>query len=414
MRICHITRYFQPGMGYQENGLLAAQMRLGHEVLLITSDRYHPHPDYKETVQMGDQDRIVGPGRRQEDGLDVVRLRVRWEWCAHWWVIWEGLWKAVNAFQPDIIHTHCAVIASSTFQILWGNLFRRYPIVVDDHNNYFNIEPYTWPKKFLYRVLFRRLMRPVLMRPVGRVLAITHEVRDYLDRELGIPPDRVTINTLGTKPETFYRMPEAGIEVRRELGIPDDAVVIVNAGKITRSKDNHVLLEAMGRLRERTGRAYLIMVGGAPADYRAELEAIIAKHHLEDRVKWLRFMPNEKLPALYSASDIGVWPGDASITYLECASCSVALVLPDCEYNRYALANDNGLVFERGDPEGLAEALFLLITDDDRRARMARNARQLIERDLNWDVLAKQTLDVYQSVIAGKPAAQRQAKTLVE
>ncbi|HPO13835.1 MAG TPA: glycosyltransferase family 4 protein [Candidatus Hydrogenedentes bacterium] len=406
MRILHITRYFQPGMGYQENGLLAAQMRLGHQVRLITSDRYHPHPDYKETMKMSDAGRIVGATHQEEDGLDVVRLNVLWEWKAHWWVLWGGLWRAVREFQPDIIHTHCAVIASSTFQILWGNLWRRYPIVVDDHNNYFNIEPYVASKKFLYKVLFRRIMRPVLMTSVGRVLAISHEVRDYLDHELGIPPDFVTINTLGAKPELFHRQPEEGSRIRRELGIPEDAVVIVNAGKITRSKDNDVLLEAMGRLIARTKRPYLIMIGGAPAGLRKELDAIIQKHGLGPHVRWIDFLPNKDLPAVYSAADIGVWPGDASITYLECASCGVPLVLPDREYSRYALTNDNGVVFERGNAEALAEALYALVLDDARRIQMGERSRTLIERDLNWDALARQTIEVYQRVIEARTPKQ--------
>ena len=76
-------------MGYQENGLLAAQMRLGHQVRLITSDRYHPHPNYKETMKMDDSRRIVGVSHQEEDGLDVVRLKVVWEWRAHWWVLWQ-------------------------------------------------------------------------------------------------------------------------------------------------------------------------------------------------------------------------------------------------------------------------------------------------------------------------------------
>lgn len=407
-----MTRYFQPGMGYQENGLPAAQMRLGHQVRLITSDRYHPHPDYQETMKISEAQRIVGVSHKEEDGLDVVRLKVIWEWRAHWWVLWRGLWKAVKEFQPDIIHTHCAVIAGSTFQILWGNLFRRYPIVVDDHNNYFNIEPYVPSKKFLYRFLFRRLMRPVLMSTVGRVLGITHEVRDYLHNELGIAPECVTINTLGAKPEVFCRMPDAARRVRERLGIPEDAVVLVNAGKMTRTKDNHVLLEAMGRLVKRTKRACLIMIGNAPKDYRAELEDIIKRHGLDPWIRWLDFMPNEDLPAAYSAADIGVWPGDASITYLECASCSVPLVLPDREYSRYALTNENGLTFERGNPDALADALYALVSDDERRQCMGRNARELIERELNWDALARQTIEVYQQVIDARRARRKATQIL--
>jgi len=401
MRICHITRYFQPNMGYQENGLLAAQMRLGHEVQLITSDRYHPHPNFRETMKMSDDQRRVGAGRRVEDGLDVVRLPVLWEWQAHWWVVWKGLWKAVAAFQPDIIHTHCAVIASSTFQILWGNLFRRYPIVVDDHNNYFNIQPYTPPKKFLYGS-FKYVMRPVLMNSVGGVLAISHEVQDYLYQELGIPREFVTINTLGTKPERFFKLPEAGAELRRELCIPDDGVLIVSAGKITPTKDNDVLLEALGKTLQKTPRAYLLLIGNAPGAHKQELEAIIQKYDMAAHVRWMDFMPNDRLPAAYSASDIGCWPGDASITYLECAACSVPLVLPDREYSRYALTNDNGVVFPRGNSDALAAQFVALIEDDARRRRMGDNSRALIERELNWDALARQTIDVYQRVIEQK------------
>jgi len=411
MRILHITRYFQPNMGYQENGLLAAQMRLGHTVQLITSDRYHPHPNFRETMKMSDDQRRVGAGRREEDGLDVVRLPVTWEWQAHWWVLWGGLWEAVAEFKPDIIHTHCAVIASSTFQILWGNLFRRYPIVVDDHNNYFNIEPYTWPKWGLYHG-FKWFARPWLMSSVGRVLAISHEVQDYLHKELGIRPDFVTINTLGTKPERFVRDAEKGLALRRELNIPEHAVVIVSAGKITKCKDNDVLLEALGRLLQRTPRAYLLLIGNAPGPHKQELEAIIAKYGMAEHVRWLDFMPNNRLPEAYSASDIGCWPGDASITYLECASCSVPLVLPDREYSRYALTNDNGVIFPRGDAAALAERFAALVDDDARRVQMGKNSRDLIERELNWDALAKQTIEVYQYVIDRKRGIRRDPREL--
>ena len=73
--------------------------------------------------------------------------------------------------------------------------------------------------------------------------------------------------------------------VRKELGIPEDAVVLVNGGKVTPEKDNHILLEAMGRFRERVDNCWLIMIGNAPADYRAQLEAIIEKHGLGECVK---------------------------------------------------------------------------------------------------------------------------------
>jgi len=67
---------------------------------------------------MGDPERVVGPGRRVEDGIVVIRPKVTWEWRAHWWVVCSSLWDAVKEVKPDIIHTYFVVIASSTFQVL--------------------------------------------------------------------------------------------------------------------------------------------------------------------------------------------------------------------------------------------------------------------------------------------------------
>jgi glycosyltransferase involved in cell wall biosynthesis len=73
------------------------------------------------------------------------------------------------------------------------------------------------------------------------------------------------------------------------------------------------------------------------------------------------------------------------------------------------MANNNGLFVERGDAESLAGALHTLITDDARRAELGRNARQLIERDLNWDSLARQTVEIYQSVLDARHKSSRPA-----
>jgi len=244
-------------------------------------------------------------------------------------------------------------------------------------------------------------MRPMLMRTVGRTLVITEEGRRFVHHELGIRPEYTTVTTLGADPGACRYSAEGRARVRETLGIPEDAVVVVTAGKMTPTKDVHVLLEAMGRLRGRTDRAWLILIGNAPDSYRTRLEAIVSNYALADRIKWLDFLPHDALSDYYSAADIGVWPGDASITYLECAACGVPLVLADCDYNRYAMTNDNGLFFERGDADELADALYRLVSDDEGRRGMGRNARALIERDLNWDRLARQTIEIYQKVIDG-------------
>ena len=51
MKIVHLTSYFQPQLGYQEYFLAREHIKLGHDVWVVTSDRYFPFPDYDKTVK---------------------------------------------------------------------------------------------------------------------------------------------------------------------------------------------------------------------------------------------------------------------------------------------------------------------------------------------------------------------------
>jgi glycosyltransferase involved in cell wall biosynthesis len=391
MNIAHVTSFFQPGAGYQENCLTPAQARLGNKVTIFTSDRLP-----SEALLMGAGESIQA-GRSELNGVTIVRLPSPGHWRAHNWVYLSGLWRALEDADPDIIHAH-NIVTIPTWQVLSGNRRRRRPLVLDDHNNYFNIEPYTFKKRMFY-AMFRCALRPLWMGSVKRVMPMSHEVRRLIHDEFGVPTELSTLVHLGADSERFRRDAAAGAETRARLGIPQDVPVIVNAGKITKTKDNHVLLKAFAMLRKQRPDARLLMIGNAPDDYRSELEDFIGKRGLEGVVTWVPFAKNAELPGYYNAADVGVWPGDWSITVLEAASCGLPLVLPDREYAAYSVSNDNGLLFERGNARELARVLEKLLANKDLIAVMGARSRELIEATLNWDAIARQTIDIYQNAI---------------
>ena len=61
MKIVHIQDYFHPALGYQETFLSREQAKLGHEVHVVTSDRYNPLI-YSENKDLLGNRRILDAG----------------------------------------------------------------------------------------------------------------------------------------------------------------------------------------------------------------------------------------------------------------------------------------------------------------------------------------------------------------
>jgi hypothetical protein len=51
MKIVHVVDYFQPQIGSQESFLALAHQRAGHEVHVVTADRYYNRPDYSKMFE---------------------------------------------------------------------------------------------------------------------------------------------------------------------------------------------------------------------------------------------------------------------------------------------------------------------------------------------------------------------------
>ena len=77
MKIVHVVDYFHPELGYQETFVAREHARMGHEVCVVTSDRYSPFI-YKENRNLLGN-RIKKPGMFMERDIKVWRLKTLWE-----------------------------------------------------------------------------------------------------------------------------------------------------------------------------------------------------------------------------------------------------------------------------------------------------------------------------------------------
>src|SRR5262249_1186780 len=102
MRIVHVTEYFTPGLGYQENCLPAEQAKLEHDVHIVTSDRYLAHPDYDQLFGVRLGERIIGPGNSLDLGVQIHRLQASFESEKRNHLLLPGVTRYLKDLAPDV------------------------------------------------------------------------------------------------------------------------------------------------------------------------------------------------------------------------------------------------------------------------------------------------------------------------
>ncbi|MFC4271549.1 glycosyltransferase [Sneathiella chungangensis] len=125
----------------------------------------------------------------------------------------------------------------------------------------------------------------------------------------------------------------------------------------------------------------LLVVGGG--EKRPEVEAALAP--LGGRAVFLGAMTPEQVPAWYDMADLYVWPahGEAyGMAFLEAEGCGLPVVagnirgVPDVVRD-----GETGLLTPPGDAAAFADAVEILLRDDDRRRAMGEKAREFVRRE---------------------------------
>ncbi|MBO0705851.1 MAG: glycosyltransferase family 4 protein, partial [Candidatus Dormibacteraeota bacterium] len=132
---------------------------------------------------------------------------------------------------------------------------------------------------------------------------------------------------------------------------------------------------------------------------REELERLAADLGLR-RLRFAGFVPDAELPSLVQGAIAAVVPSEVFETFGYAAYEAMAVGRPVVASRIGPLPEliqhgETGLLFDPGDPEGLAMRLSLLNEDRDRAHRMGRAARAFVEERNDVDRHYERLLQIY-------------------
>jgi glycosyltransferase involved in cell wall biosynthesis len=170
-------------------------------------------------------------------------------------------------------------------------------------------------------------------------------------------------------------------------------------GRLIERKGQHHLIEAVKRLMDEKIDVRLDLVG--TGDARSDNEAQVDRLGLADRVRFMGYVPREKIAEHYVATHVFVLPSyneGMSVALLEAMASGLAVVATRAAITPELVEPEaNGLVFDWGDVERLTEHLRRLAQDRFLVRRMGKESRVRAE-SCSWTVVAGRYLEILEQV----------------
>ena len=215
-----------------------------------------------------------------------------------------------------------------------------------------------------------------------RVVAVSQAMLDHLVAGSGRCADRGVVIHNGIDGSRFAIAPDRARRVRADLGITSEDRIVGSVGRIRPGKGQDVLLGAAARLDDSGARVHIVVAGEAvPGEEHSELELreLAAALGIDKTTLFLGF--RQDVPSLLGAFDLfvspSVHPESFGMTLIEAMASGTAVIATRLGATpEIVLDGITGLLVEAGDERGLAEAIHHLLTDDEKRQRLATAGRE--------------------------------------
>lgn len=332
--------------------------RDGHEVRILTLSGTHHSMKVDNVYYLGsiDAGRIY-PNIRilSSIGKSIIDELVEWK--------------------PDVIHTQCEFSTFVPAKIISKRTGA--PIVHTYHTVYEQYTEYVLPGKRLGRKLAASFTKSITDH-TDAVIVPTDKVEDMLQSykvktPMYVVPTGINLDRFETSDEYIRKT------IRKELGIGENECILTFVGRVAKEKNLEEIISFMDD--SRTNNIRLLIVGDGPD--MDDIKKEVAKRGLTNRVIFAGMIAPSRVADFYKAGDIFVSASTSEtqgLTYMEAmASGLVLLCRNDDALNEVVQNGENGFVYDCR--EDFISALFILMTDEEKRLEIAKKAKMsVVER----------------------------------
>ena len=371
MKIVHIHQYYNDGLGYQENILPRYQAKLGHEVILITSNLSNGFDN---------NDRIKKIGEYEDSNFKVRRISINGEFKGRF-VVFKNLYEQLDEIKPDYIFHHSVTSPSlgivCKYKMHNPNVF----LAVDNHAD-LNISGRNKCWKFIY---YNTIWKSFIKRwdkYIDIYFGVTPSRCLFLNEELGVSNSKIRLLPIGADTDKI----NVGIskeELFNKYNINKDNFIIVHGGKMTPEKEVSKVLEAFSRIKDTN--ISLILFG------KIEDEKVMELIKKDKRIIMIGWINREETLAILKYSDIGIWNTQHTTLLEDAVAVGLPMILRYYGSTSHLIDN-SGLLLYGGCGREIYDKLSLILNNKSLLNRLKENAKNH-SKNLSYDIIAHESIE---------------------
>ncbi len=382
MKIAIFTNTYTPhigGVARSVSGLVEELRATGHAVLVVAPEFAGRPEDEAGVIRVPAIQRFAG-----SDFSAPVPITL-------------ALVRALDAFDPDIVHTHHPFLLGDT--ALRISASRNLPVVFTYHTRYELYGHYVAQDA-------PALQRLVLSLALGycelcdSIIAPSESMEVFLKEHRVAAP--ITVIPTGIEASRFDH--GDGKRIRADLGIAADAFVVGHVGRLAQEKNLGYLADAVGLFLRDRGQSRFVVAGGG--DMQGPMREAFARSGLTGRAHLLGPVEGERLSDVYAAMDVFAFSSRSEtqgLVLAEAMTAGVPVVALDAPGAREVVVDgENGRLLPADASAGrFAEALeWVAGRPAAERASLGQTARKTAAAYSRPETV-RRVLSLYESLLEG-------------
>lgn len=254
-------------------------------------------------------------------------------------------------------------------------------------------EVYQRSRVFLWRLQYRYVRRRAAF-----FLAISEFTKKEMVELWHIPPEKVHIVPCAYSPTLTRETSQDRLsQLRKKYGLPEQFILFV--GNSNPRKNLLRLIQAFDRAKTEKNLPHQLIIAGEQGWKFDRAQTMQAIQHRED-VRFIGFVPDEDMPALYSAASLFAFPTlyeGFGIPVLEAQACGVPVLTSKCS-SLPEVGGDGAFYVDPYDVSGISNGIRAILTDTVLTEKLVRQGLQNVKR-FSWESSAQRLDEIIEKEV---------------